>query len=258
MKKIFILIFIIFFTNYSFSEEKEISVNDVLINKNLISFIKNEVNKEGIKITDSMEKNIIKRLIDLELIHQQAKKEGLTSKSDFLSKSELAFKELIYTTYLQNFIKNNYVTKNDIKKEYENFKSNFNELDYRASHILVTSKNEAKKIIKNLNEGADFNKLAKTSSIDEESKTIGGDLGWFSAEDMVESFSIAVKKLVVNEITDFPVQSQFGWHIIKLNQVRKKAIPPLSEKEEEIKLILQKEKLKSHLDELRLIADIIR
>tara|TARA_B100000482_G_scaffold22579_1_gene14768 strand:- start:8234 stop:9010 length:777 start_codon:yes stop_codon:yes gene_type:complete len=258
MKKIFILIFIIFFTNYSFSEEKEISVNDVLINKNLISFIKNEVNKEGIKITDSMEKNIIKRLIDLELIHQQAKKEGLTSKSDFLSKSELAFKELIYTTYLQNFIKNNYVTKNDIKKEYENFKSNFNELDYRASHILVTSKNEAKKIIKNLNEGADFNKLAKTSSIDEESKTIGGDLGWFSAEDMVESFSIAVKKLVVNEITDFPVQSQFGWHIIKLNQVRKKAIPPLSEKEEEIKLTLQKEKLKSHLDELRLIADIKR
>jgi len=258
MKKIFILIFIIFFTNYSFSEEKEISVNDVLINKNLISFIKNEVNKEGIKITDSMEKNIIKRLIDLELIHQQAKKEGLTSKSDFLSKSELAFKELIYTTYLQNFIKNNYVTKNDIKKEYENFKSNFNELDYRASHILVTSKNEAKKIIKNLNEGADFNKLAKTSSIDEESKTIGGDLGWFSAEDMVESFSIAVKKLVVNEITDFPVQSQFGWHIIKLNQVRKKAIPSLSEKEEEIKLTLQKEKLKSHLDELRLIADIKR
>ena len=258
MKNIILIITIFCISNYSFSEEKEISVNDVLINKNLISFIKNEVNKEGIKITDSMEKNIIKRLIDLELIHQQAKKEGLTSKSDFLSKSELAFKELIYTTYLQNFIKNNYVTKNDIKKEYENFKSNFNELDYKASHILVTSKNEAKKIIKNLNEGADFNKLAKTSSIDEESKTIGGDLGWFSAEDMVESFSIAVKKLVVNEITDFPVQSQFGWHIIKLNQVRKKAIPPLSEKEEEIKLTLQKEKLKSHLDELRLIADIKR
>ena len=258
MKKIILFITIFYFANSSFSEEKEISVNNVLINKNLISFIKNEVNKEGIKITDSMEKNIIKRLIDLELIHQQAKKEGLTSKSDFLSKSELAFKELIYTTYLQNFIKNNYVTKNDIKKEYENFKSNFNELDYKASHILVTSKNEAKKIIKNLNEGADFNKLAKTSSIDEESKTIGGDLGWFSAEDMVESFSIAVKKLVVNEITDFPVQSQFGWHIIKLNQVRKKAIPSLSEKEEEIKLTLQKEKLKSHLDELRLIADIKR
>ena len=100
--------------------------------------------------------------------------------------------------------------------------------------------------------------IDKTMSIDEESKTIGGDLGWFSAEDMVESFSIAVKKLVVKEITDDPVQSQFGWHIIKLNQVRKKAIPPLSEKEEEIKLILQKEKLKSHLDELRLIADIKR
>ena len=175
-----------------------------------------------------------------------------------MSKSELAFKELIYTTYLQNFIKKNYVTENEIKKAYENYKSNFNELDYKASHILMTSKNEAKKIIKDLKDGADFINLAKTMSIDEESKTIGGDLGWFSAEDMVESFSIAVKKLVVKEITDDPVQSQFGWHIIKLNQVRKKAIPPLSEKEEEIKLILQKEKLKSHLDELRLIADIKR
>lgn len=256
MKNIILIITIFCISNYSFSEEKEISVNDVLINKNLISFIKNEVNKEGIKITDKMEKNIIKRLIDLELIHQQATKEGLTSKLDFLSKSELAFKELIYTTYLQNFIKKNDVTENDIKKAYENYKNNFNELDYKASHILVTSKNEAKKIIKDLKEGADFSNLAKTMSIDEESKAIGGDLGWFNAEDMVESFSNALKKLVVKEITGHPVQSQFGWHVIKLNQVRKKSAPSLSEKEEEIKLTLQKEKLKSHIDELRLIADI--
>ncbi|MFL2981058.1 MAG: peptidylprolyl isomerase [Methylophilaceae bacterium] len=256
MKNIILIITIFCISNYSFSEEKEISVNDVLINKNLISFIKNEVNKEGIKITDKMEKNIIKRLIDLELIHQQATKEGLTSKLDFLSKSELAFKELIYTTYLQNFIKKNDVTENDIKKAYENYKNNFNELDYKASHILVTSKNEAKKIIKDLKEGADFSNLAKTMSIDEESKAIGGNLGWFNAEDMVESFSNALKKLVVKEITGHPVQSQFGWHIIKLNQVRKKSAPSLSEKEEEIKLTLQKEKLKSHIDELRLIADI--
>lgn len=256
MKNIILIITIFCISNYSFSEEKEISVNNVLINKNLISFIKNEVNKEGIKITDKMEKNIIKRLIDLELIHQQATKEGLTSKLDFLSKSELAFKELIYTTYLQNFIKKNDVTENDIKKAYENYKNNFNELDYKASHILVTSKNEAKKIIKDLKEGADFSNLAKTMSIDEESKAIGGNLGWFNAEDMVESFSNALKKLVVKEITGHPVQSQFGWHIIKLNQVRKKSAPSLSEKEEEIKLTLQKEKLKSHIDELRLIADI--
>ena len=182
MKNIILIITIFCISNYSFSEEKEISVNDVLINKNLISFIKNEVNKEGIKITDKMEKNIIKRLIDLELIHQQATKEGLTSKLDFLSKSELAFKELIYTTYLQNFIKKNDVTENDIKKAYENYKNNFNELDYKASHILVTSKNEAKKIIKDLKEGADFSNLAKTMSIDEESKAIGGDAWDYSID----------------------------------------------------------------------------
>jgi peptidyl-prolyl cis-trans isomerase C len=256
MKKILCFLYIFCFVNLSLSEEKEVSVNDALINKNLIHFIKNEVMKEGIEITDDMEKNIIKRLIDLELIYQQAKKEGLTSQVDFLSKSELAFKELIYTTYLQNFIKENKITKNEIKKSYDNFVSNFNKTDYKASHILVSTKDEAKRIIKSLKKGGDFKELAKINSIDKESKNNGGNLGWFSADDMVESFSNAIKKMVVNEVTDYPVQSQFGWHIIQLNEIKPSLPPSLDEKIDDIKVILQKSKLKKYLDELRLTADI--
>ena len=256
MKKILCFLYIFCFVNLSLSEEKEVSVNDALINKNLIHFIKNEVMKEGIEITDDMEKNIVKRLIDLELIYQQAKKEGLTSQVDFLSKSELAFKELIYTTYLQNFIKKNKITKNEIKKSYDNFVSNFNKTDYKASHILVSTKDEAKRIIKSLEKGGDFKELAKVNSIDKESKNNGGNLGWFSADDMVESFSNAIKKMVVNEVTDYPVQSQFGWHIIQLNEIKPSLPPSLDEKIDDIKVILQKSKLKKYLDELRLTADI--
>ena len=256
MKKILCFLYIFCFVNLSLSEEKEVSVNDALINKNLIHFIKNEVMKEGIEITDDMEKNIVKRLIDLELIYQQAKKEGLTSQVDFLSKSELAFKELIYTTYLQNFIKENKITKNEIKKSYDNFVSNFNKTDYKASHILVSTKDEAKRIIKSLKKGSDFKELAKVNSIDKESKNNGGNLGWFSADDMVESFSNAIKKMVVNEVTDYPVQSQFGWHIIQLNEIKPSLPPSLDEKIDDIKVILQKSKLKKYLDELRLTADI--
>ena len=256
MKKILCFLYIFCFVNLSLSEEKEVSVNDALINKNLIHFIKNEVMKEGIEITDDMEKNIVKRLIDLELIYQQAKKEGLTSQVDFLSKSELAFKELIYTTYLQNFIKENKITKNEIKKSYDNFLSNFNKTDYKASHILVSTKDEAKRIIKSLKKGGDFKELAKVNSIDKESKNNGGNLGWFSADDMVESFSNAIKKMVVNEVTDYPVQSQFGWHIIQLNEIKPSLPPSLDEKIDDIKVILQKSKLKKYLDELRLTADI--
>jgi peptidyl-prolyl cis-trans isomerase C len=256
MKKILCFLYIFCFVNLSLSEEKEVSVNDALINKNLIHFIKNEVMKEGIEITDDMEKNIVKRLIDLELIYQQAKKEGLTSQVDFLSKSELAFKELIYTTYLQNFIKENKITKNEIKKSYDNFVSNFNKTDYKASHILVSTKDEAKRIIKSLKKGGDFKELAKVNSIDKESKNNGGNLGWFSADDMVESFSNAIKKMVVNEVTDYPVQSQFGWHIIQLNEIKPSLPPSLDEKIDDIKVILQKSKLKKYLDELRLTADI--
>jgi len=256
MKKILCFLYIFCFVNLSLSEEKEVSVNDALINKNLIHFIKNEVMKEGIEITDDMEKNIVKRLIDLELIYQQAKKEGLTSQVDFLSKSELAFKELIYTTYLQNFIKENEITKNEIKKSYDNFVSNFNKTDYKASHILVSTKDEAKRIIKSLKKGGDFKELAKVNSIDKESKNNGGNLGWFSADDMVESFSNAIKKMVVNEVTNYPVQSQFGWHIIQLNKIKPSLPPSLDEKIGDIKVILQKSKLKKYLDELRLTADI--
>ena len=256
MKKILCFLYIFCFVNLSLSEEKEVSVNDALINKNLIHFIKNEVMKEGIEITDDMEKNIVKRLIDLELIYQQAKKEGLTSQVDFLSKSELAFKELIYTTYLQNFIKENEITKNEIKESYDNFVSNFNKTDYKASHILVSTKDEANRIIKSLKKGGDFKELAKVNSIDKESKNNGGNLGWFSADDMVESFSNAIKKMVVNEVTDYPVQSQFGWHIIQLNEIKPSLPPSLDEKIDDIKVILQKSKLKEYLDELRLTADI--
>ncbi len=256
MKKILFFLYMCFFINFSSAEEKEIVVNDILINKNLITYIKNEVLKEGIDLTDDMEKNIIKRLIDLELIYQQAKKNGLTSKSEFLSKSELAFKELIYTTHLQNFIRDNKVTKEDIEESYNNFVSNFKEKDYRASHILVKSKNQAIGIIKSLKNGGNFEELAKINSIDKESKLDGGNLGWFSAQDMVESFAIAIKHLNPNEITDKPVQSQFGWHIIQLKDIKLSVPPTLEEKLSDIKLILQKSKLKKYLDNLRLTADI--
>jgi len=256
MKKIFCFLIIFSFVNLSFSEEKEVRVNDALINKNLIHFIKNEVMKEGIELTDDMEKNIVKRLIDLELIYQQAKKEGLTSQVEFLSKSELAFKELIYTTYLQNFIKKNKITKNEIKKSYDSLVNKFNKNDYKASHILVTTKDEAKGIIKSLKKGGDFKELAKLNSIDKGTLNNGGDLGWFAADDMVESFSNVIQKMVVSEVTDYPVQSQFGWHIIQLNEIKPSLPPSLDEKIDDIKIMLQKSKLKKYLDDLRLTADI--
>jgi peptidyl-prolyl cis-trans isomerase C len=256
IKKLLCFLYIFSFVNLTFSKDKEVHVNDELINTNLIHFIKNEVMKEGIEITDDMERNIVKRLIDLELIYQQAKKEGLTSQAEFLSKSELAFKELVYTTHLQNFIKKNKITRSEIKKSYDNFISNFNKIDYNASHILVSTKNKANSIINSLKKGGDFKELAKLNSIDNESKNYGGDLGWFAADDMVESFSNAIKKMAVNEVTDSAVQSQFGWHIIQLNEIKPSIPPSLDEKIDDIKIMLQKSKLKKYLDDLRLTADI--
>lgn len=258
MRKIIIILCMGCISNLSFSKENEVIVNDVQINNNLIQYIKNEVSKEGIEITNDMEENIVKRLIDLELIYQQAKKEGLVSKSEFLAKSELVFKELIYTTHLQEFIKKNKITKKEIKNSYDDFTSSFREFEYRASHILVKTKDQAIGIIKSLKKGGNFKELAKINSADEESKFNGGDLGWFTAEDMVESFSIAIKKLRVDEVTDSPIQSQFGWHIIHLKETKPRTPPSLEEKMSDIESMLQKSKLKKYLNDLRLIADIKR
>ncbi|MGB1085950.1 MAG: peptidylprolyl isomerase [Methylophilaceae bacterium] len=249
-----LLIFCLFFSFPTFSEVA--LVNNEKIEQRFVDFIKDEVEKQGRKVSNDMEENIIDRLIDLKVINQAAKRSGLLDDPKILTQAELSTQELIYTLYLQRYIVNNPVKNDEVKSEYEIFINNFDDREFKASHILLKTKTQAQKIIAKLEENDNFSTLAKESSMDESSKDNGGDLGWFEKRDMLEIIYDEVSKLKKGEFTKSPIQTQFGWHVIKLNDTREAPLPSFEDKKTELKTTLQKRKLKQHLDELRNQAKI--
>lgn len=241
---------------FHFSQAGIASVNNKDISEELLVFIKSEIKKQGRSINSDMEENIVDRLIDLEVINQAAKESGLLADPMIMAQAELSTKELIYKLYLQKYILDNPISNDAIDREYDQFKLNYSAKEYNASHILVKSRNKAKKIIKQLTKGALFEELVSKYTIDEETKEHKGDLGWFTEDLMVKTFYDAVVNLDKGKFTKKPIQTQFGWHIIRLNNTRKLEVPLLSEKKDEIKTKLQKEKLKLHLKKLRSYAQI--
>jgi peptidyl-prolyl cis-trans isomerase C len=129
------------------------------------------------------------------------------------------------------------------------------EQEYKASHILVETEEKAGEIIEKLNEGADFGELAKEHSKDT-SATQGGDLGWFTPEVMVEPFSQAVTQLKEGEYTRQPVQTQFGWHVIRLEEVREATPPSIEEVRPQIVQRLQSQMISDYLEKLREQAEV--
>lgn len=250
----YLLIFCLFFSFPTFSEVAV--VNNEKIEQRFVDFIKDEVEKQGRKVSNDMEENIIDRLIDLKVINQAAKRSGLLDDPKILTQAELSTQELIYTLYLQRYIVNNPVKNDEVKSEYEIFINNFDDREFKASHILLKTKTQAQKIIAKLEENDNFSTLAKESSMDESSKDNGGDLGWFEKRDMLEIIYDEVSKLKKGEFTKSPIQTQFGWHVIKLNDTREAPLPSFEDKKTELKTTLQKRKLKQHLDELRNQAKI--
>ena len=250
----YLLIFCLFFSFPTFSEVAV--VNNEKIEQRFVDFIKDEVEKQGRKVSNDMEENIIDRLIDLKVINQAAKRSGLLDDPKILTQAELSTQELIYTLYLQRYIVNNPVKNDEVKTEYEIFINNFDDREFKASHILLKTKTQAQKIIAKLEENDNFSTLAKESSMDESSKDNGGDLGWFEKRDMLEIIYDEVSKLKKGEFTKSPIQTQFGWHVIKLNDTREAPLPSFEDKKTELKTTLQKRKLKQHLDELRNQAKI--
>ena len=252
-------IFCIFVLTISSASKSEISitVNDQHLNPVLIEFISNELQLQGNEITDEMKRNITDRLIELEIITDAARKKGITNESKFLSKVELTYMELAYTEYLKKYLLDHPVSKDDIKKEYDTFKKGFDKNEFKGQHILVKTKNEAELILSRIKNGEKINEIAKNLSLDKESAKNGGDLGWFKDEDMVDSFSAEALKLNPGEMSEI-FQTQFGWHILKINEIRKRPPPDLDSVKKQIEETLKKRKLKDHIKELKNNAKIIQ
>lgn len=232
------------------------TVNGTPIKKSIYDFIAKDAKANGQKIDENVKKAITNKLIDSEIVAQEAKRLGLNKKSDFVARQALANRELLTAAYLKDFMKKNPVSDADIKAEYEKYTTVYGAKEYKGSHILVKTEAEAKDIIAKLAKGGDFAKLAKDHSLDQGNKNKGGDLDWFSPATMVKPFSEAATKVKKGTVSKTPVQTQFGWHVIKIDDTRKATPTPYEQAKPNLKKKLQQKQLEQKLSELRSKAKV--
>jgi peptidyl-prolyl cis-trans isomerase C len=232
------------------------TVNGKPIKQSVYDFIVKDATARGQNVDDNTRNVIINKLVSSELVAQEAQRIGLDKQPDYIARQELAQRELLVNAFLADYIKKNPVSDADTKAAYDDYKKQLGDKEYSASHILVATEAEAKDVIAQLGKGGDFAKIAKDKSKDPGSQEKGGDLGWFSLGGMVKPFGDAVSKLQKGGITQTPVQTQFGWHVIKLNDIRD-AQPPAYEKvKDDLQKRLQQQKLEKLLSDLRAKAKI--
>lgn len=200
-------------------------------------------------LEQDMKNEIVKNIVLGDLILDEAKADKVNESAEY--KQALVFTEnqLMQKFYLEAVVKKE-VTDENILKEYNKVSSEMNNLDeYRVKHILVKTEEEAKSIKDKLDKGADFSALAKEFSLDS-NKDSGGDLGYFSKGQMVEPFEEATEKLKVGEIS-LPVKTDFGYHIIKLEDKRKAKAPSLDEMREQISESLSSQVIQEYIENLK-------
>jgi peptidyl-prolyl cis-trans isomerase C len=209
------------------------------------------------KATDSpqLREAIKKDLIGREVLIQEADKQGVGARPDVKNAIDNARQSIIINAMLADYIKKNPVKDADIKAEYDKYKAQVGDKEYHARHILVGTEDEAKQIIAKLKGGAKFEDLAKQSK-DPGSAANGGDLDWASPASFVPDFSKAMTSLQKGQITETPVKTQYGYHVIKLEDVRAAKVPPMEEVKQQIAESLQQRKLASYRDELMKKAKI--
>lgn len=199
---------------------------------------------------------IKENLVRIELIAQQAEKDGLTKEPELANRLELTRLNIIQQASAQHYAKDRIPTEAELRAEYDAQISSSSLVEYQARHILVSSEEVAQKVIQQLNAGQDFGALAKRLSLDKESAKNGGDLGWFAPNQMLKPVSDAVALLVKGGYTTTPVQTQYGWHVIQLTNTRDRTPPAFDDVKEQLGNIVMGKKFKAYSDEMLKTAKI--
>ncbi|MCE5181002.1 MAG: peptidylprolyl isomerase [Betaproteobacteria bacterium] len=233
------------------------TVNGAPIGQARLDFLLKQTKQQGQPDTPELRKNILDKLIIEEVVAQEAVKNGLDKSADVLTQIDLAKQSVLIRAFLQDYVKNNSVSDDVVKAEYEKIKSQMGDKEYHARHILVESEAEAKSIIAQLKKDPKkFEKLAGEKSRDPGSKVKGGDLGWAAPANFVPEFSAAMTKLQKGQVTAEPVKSQFGWHVIKLDDSRTMQAPPFEEVKQNLQQRLQQQQIDKMIADLRAKAKI--
>jgi peptidyl-prolyl cis-trans isomerase C len=234
---------------------KPVSVNGKVIPKARVDFVAKDRVAQGQADNDQLRGAILDTLINQEILAQEAEKKGLAKSSTVQMQVDLARQEILARAIVNDHLKSHAVKDDAVRAEYDKIKSQRASQEYRARHILVDKEDEAKAIIDRIKKGEKFEDLAKLSK-DPGSKDRGGDLDWASPTNFVKPFGDAMTKLEKGKFTEAPVQTQFGWHVIRLDDVRTTQFPPFDEVKQQIVNFMQNQEIQKLVSELRSKAKI--
>jgi peptidyl-prolyl cis-trans isomerase C len=230
------------------------SVNGQFIATRILDEIERQLQSDQADINRS---DIVNQLIDLTLLAQQAKAEQLDTQPKISASLQLYYTQTMANAYLDSLAENIQISDEAVRAEYDAQIAQLKRTEYRAQHILLSTSAEAKDVIAKLNDGGSFTDLATTYSTGP-SALQGGDLGWFEASTMVAEFSDALTALDMGRYTTDPVQTQYGWHVIQLNDKRAGSMPDFNSVKAGIKNLLLRNELNKAVAELRSKATITR
>ncbi len=231
-------------------------VNGKAVPKTRLDALSAQVAKSGRPVTPEIQGQIREEVISREIFMQEAQKRGLDATEDFKGQLELTRQSLLIRELFADFQKKNPVTDAEAKAEYDKFAAANGGKEFKAAHILVEKEDEAKAIIDQIKKGAKFDEIAKKSSKDPGSGANGGDLDWASAGSYVKEFSDAMVKLEKGKMTEVAVKSQFGFHIIRLDDTREAQLPKFDDVKPQIAQQLTQQKLATYQQELRAKAKV--
>jgi peptidyl-prolyl cis-trans isomerase C len=207
------------------------------------------------ELTAEQRAQVLDELISMQLLASQAEKDAIEKDPDVAARLQVVRMRVLADSESQKYLKDKEPTDAELHAEYDTAIAAMDKTEYHARHILVPTKEQADQIIKKIKGGAKFDEVAKAQSTDG-SKANGGDLGWFTLTRMAKPFGDAVKTLKKGEMTQEPVQTQFGWHVIKLEDTRETAPPPFEQVKQQVNNGVVQKKLQAYVDSLKKTAKI--
>jgi peptidyl-prolyl cis-trans isomerase C len=207
------------------------------------------------ELTPEQRAQVLDELISMQLLSSQAAKDAVEKDPDVAARLDVVRMRVLADSESQKYLKDKEPTDAELHAEYDTAIAAMDKTEYHARHILVPTKEQADQVIKKIKGGAKFDEVAKAQSTDG-SKANGGDLGWFTLTRMAKPFGDAVKTLKKGEMTQEPVQTQFGWHVIKLEDTRETAPPPFEQVKQQVNNGVVQKKLQAYVDSLKKNAKI--
>lgn len=233
------------------------SVNGKLIPAARIDAVVKQQTARGVPDTPELRNAIKNRLVTDEVIYQEAIKRGLDKKPENAALMDLAQQNVLVSLFVQDYAKSHPIEDTKVKTEYDRLKAEAaGKKEYKARHILLESEKDAQHVVERLKKGEKFEKLAQEKSKDPGSKQNGGDLGWADPANFVKPFAEALTKLEKGKMTTVPVKSDFGWHIIRLDDLRAVQVPPFEQVKAGLQQSMQQQQIGKMIEDLKTRAKV--